>query len=547
MSNIVASSIAIFCGCAATYYSNDSSATFSYLKAAASSASIYLPLQLIWSCFLYPLYFSPLRKLPQAPRVGGWKSFFTITSPPQVLEYMDTVPHEHFFRMLDIFNKEIVILTDPKAITQPYQTDAYEYVKSVNGKKIIEAILGNGLVVAEGHDHKYQKKHLAPVFNFRVVKNLYPLFWKKSSELVSSIIAEIDTKPNSSGVISGTVDIDEWSGRIGLDIIGKAGFGSDFNAITNPHSPLNTSYREAFIPDSKSALIFLLSVLTYPPLIRLLPLEKNRQVREGMNMVNSYLRDLISQRKSDMLKNVDESDYLDKTGHRDIISSAMKTNAFTTENLVDQSKTLLGAGHETSSVAITFAIYLLSQPKYAHIQQRLRDEIRANLPSPSSGVEVNAELLDKLPYLDAVSKESMRVWSPVTRTSRLPLHDVQICGVTIPKGTTVQMVPWALNKAKIHWGEDAREFNPERWLVGENKANGGAASSLAYATFGTGPRGCIGKGFAIGENKAILAALIGSFDFKPVGGKEQKVDIMYGVTARIVGGLKVDVTLLDDW
>jgi hypothetical protein len=67
---------------------------------------------------------------------------------------MDTVPHEHFFRMLDIFNKEIVILTDPKAITQPYQTDAYEYVKSVNGKKIIEAILGNGLVVAEGHDHK---------------------------------------------------------------------------------------------------------------------------------------------------------------------------------------------------------------------------------------------------------------------------------------------------------------------------------------------------------------------------------------------------------
>ena len=67
MSNIVASSIAILCGCAATYYSNDSSATFSYLKAAALSASIYLPLQFIWSCFLYPLYFSPLRKLPQAP------------------------------------------------------------------------------------------------------------------------------------------------------------------------------------------------------------------------------------------------------------------------------------------------------------------------------------------------------------------------------------------------------------------------------------------------------------------------------------------------
>ena len=157
----------------------------------------------------------------------------------------------------------------------------------------------------------------------------------------------------------------------------------------------------------------------------------------------------------------------------------------------------------------------------------------------------------------------MRVWSPVTRVSRLPLHDTTICGVRIPKGTIIQLVPWALNKAKRLWGEDAREFNPDRWLVGENRANGGATSSLAYTTFGTGPRGCIGKGtfrsllwnrlvlmsegFAIGENKAILAALIGSFDFKPVGGKMHDIDIMYGITARIIGGPKVEVTALDGW
>jgi cytochrome P450 len=185
------------------------------------------------------------------------------------------------------------------------------------------------------------------VFNFRVVKNLYPLFWKKSSELVSLIKAEINIKPNPSSAVTGIVDIDDWSGRIGLDIIGKAGFGSDFDALSNPHTPLNTSYREAFIPDSKSALIFLLSILTYPALIRSLPLEKNRQIREGVAAVNRYLNDLISQRKRDMLQNADNSEYLDKMGHRDIISSAMKTNAFTTANLVDQSKTLLGAGHET--------------------------------------------------------------------------------------------------------------------------------------------------------------------------------------------------------
>jgi hypothetical protein len=67
---------------------------------------------------------------------------------------MDTVPHEHFFRVLDVFNREVVIVTDPKAIAQPFQADAYDYVKSVNGKKILEAILGNGLINAEGQDHK---------------------------------------------------------------------------------------------------------------------------------------------------------------------------------------------------------------------------------------------------------------------------------------------------------------------------------------------------------------------------------------------------------
>jgi len=54
-------------------------------------------------------------------------------------------------------------------------------------------------------------------------------------------------------------------------------------------------------------------------------------------------------------------------------------------------------------------------------------------------------------------------------------------------------------------------------------------------------------GFAIGENKAVLAALIGSFDFKPVGGKAQDIKVMYGITARIVGGLNVEVTVVDGW
>jgi len=67
---------------------------------------------------------------------------------------MDTVPHDRFFRYLDIFNKEIVVPTDLRAIAEVYQIKADEYMKPSKGKMIIEEVLGNGLIVAEGQDHK---------------------------------------------------------------------------------------------------------------------------------------------------------------------------------------------------------------------------------------------------------------------------------------------------------------------------------------------------------------------------------------------------------
>jgi len=67
---------------------------------------------------------------------------------------MDTVPHDQFFRYLDIFNKEILVVTDPRAIAEIYQSRAYEFTKPTKAKMVMEPILGNGLIVAEGADHK---------------------------------------------------------------------------------------------------------------------------------------------------------------------------------------------------------------------------------------------------------------------------------------------------------------------------------------------------------------------------------------------------------
>jgi cytochrome P450 len=102
-------------------------------------------------------------------------------------------------------------------------------------------------------------------------------------------------------------------------------------------------------------------------------------------------------------------------------------------------------------------------------------------------------MLDKLPYLDAVCKEVLRIYPPSGNWGRVAIRDTEIGGVKIPKGTTVRATIYALNQAKHLWGEDARVFNPERWLSGENKATGGATDGIAFMTFGYGPRVCIGR------------------------------------------------------
>jgi cytochrome P450 len=106
---------------------------------------------------------------------------------------------------------------------------------------------------------------------------------------------------------------------------------------------------------------------------------------------------------------------------------------------------------------------------------------------------VSAELIEKLPYLEAVSKEALRLYPPVPGIGRVCLQDTIISGVRVPKGTVVKVFPWALNRSTKLWGKDALEYNPERWLVGEHKSTGGAIEPLSMITFGTGVRGCIGK------------------------------------------------------
>jgi cytochrome P450 len=227
-----------------------------------------------------------------------------------------------------------------------------------------------------------------------------------------------------------------------------------------------------------------------------------------------------------------------KKAHTDILSVALSSGGFSDEDLVNQLMTFLAAGHETTASALSWAVYLLC--KHPDVQARLREELRAELPAFSTLNTISAAQIDRLPYLHAVLNEVMRLFPPVPLTMRKSATDTTIQSHFIPAGTTILICPWAINTSAALWGDNARDFVPERWLAPGCANTGGAESNYAVTTFLHGPRSCIGKDFARAEFACLVASLVGRFDME-LEDKEWVLQIQGGITARPKGGLRVRV------
>ena len=386
-----------------------------------------------------------------------------------------------------------------------------------------------------------QRKNLAPAFAYRHIKDLYPVFWEKSRKLVEALLSvaqkegklcvdKIEDAP--------VVEIGGWGSRAALDIIGVAGMGKDFDAIEDPNTELNATYRNVFQPSRQQQIMGLLGLFLPQWFLRALPVEHNNNVIEACEVIKKVCRQLIRHKQEKL-------DRKEKRIDVDILSVALESGGFSEEGLVNQMMTFLAAGHETTAASLIWAIYLLC--KHPEAQSRLREEIRSNLPSIRDGnVNVTSEDLDKLAYLHAVCNETLRLYAPVPITIREPARATSILGHYVPAGTKIMLSMWAVNNSTELWGPDAAEFKPERWL-GPGRANtGGAASNYAFLTFLHGPRSCIGQSFAKAEFACLLAALVGRFEWA-LEDEDKKLDIKGGVTARPAGGLNVRMRPLEGW
>jgi len=166
----------------------------------------------------------------------------------------------------------------------------------------------------------------------------------------------------------------------------------------------------------------------------------------------------------------------------------------------------LMAGFDSTSNTIAFAMHLLAQ--HPDVQEKAYDEIMDGIGDLQV---INAEDCKKLPYVEQIIYETLRMYPPVPIfLHRECKETVTIKGITIPAGTVVETPPWVLHRDPEYWPEPDK-FDPERFHP-ENQTD---TQKFAFAPWGLGPRMCIGARFALIEATTALAKIIREYRIVP--------------------------------
>ncbi|KAI1209349.1 cytochrome P450 [Annulohypoxylon truncatum] len=501
----------------------------------------------VYSTIIYPDFISPLRHFPRPkwwlPRMIYARLATKVTQAELLLDIIQDVPNDGIVALREVTESRLLI-TGPSVLADLLVHRSYDFEKPHNMRKFLSGVIGSGLVTAEGEDHKFLRKNSLGAFSFRRIKDLYPMIWKNSLAFTDALEENIRKQHSEDDVatepLMGKAEMSRWASKVTLNIIGIAGLGRDFNTLNNSNDPLVESYETIFNPSKEMLVYFILSAWFSVRFVRMLPWKMNQAFEHAGSTLRRTCSQLVSDKREAIRKN--DGDNID------IMSLLIKSGNFSDTAIRDQLLTYLAAGHDTSALSLTWACYLLALDPAR--QSRLQREVRDALASTENPVDGKLDIsgtLERLPFLNGVLNETLRLYPSIPVTIRVAARDTSLAGHSIPKGTEILISPWLINRSRTFWGPSAAEFEPERWIEKDGRPNntGGATSNYEFLSFLHGPRACIGQTFARAELRCLLAALISRFEWK-LDMDEKDVIAGGAITLAPVYGLHVMLKLIKD-
>ncbi|KAJ7912531.1 cytochrome P450 [Mycena leptocephala] len=459
---------------------------------------------------------SPTRYLP-GPKSTHW--FYG--NIREIFKAENSVMHEQWVQQYGptikykAFQMNRLYTVDTSALNH-FLTNSNIYQKPESARYNLARMLGRGILVSEGEEHRQQRKVMRLEHQIR---ELTEIFVAKSAELRDIWSTQV---ANAGG--TARIDVLSWLSKATLDIIGLAGFNYEFNNLSSDGtSELGAAFSTIFRTGMKIDLIRILQ--TWVAALRFIPTKLDATMATSRATMMRIGRKLLQDSKNEMAEN----------GHsrRDALGISFRyCQRLSDEDVLAQVPTFLVAGHETTSTATTWALFALTQNMAA--QNRLREELLAvSTDNPTM------DQLNELPYLDCVVRETLRVHAPVpahrdagrrgnrsrprSQISTAPymrlsseqssIYIAVAKDTRVNKGQTIMIPILAMNRDKAIWGPDAMEFIPERW---ESRSTSNSIPGVwgHMLTFLGGPRACIGYRFSLVEMKALLFTLVRAFEFE---------------------------------
>ncbi|KAI1388532.1 cytochrome P450 [Hypoxylon trugodes] len=504
-----------------------------------SALAINCGLILVYITLIYSRFISPLRGI-SGPRWWAFRIALNYlrrrAQGELLLQAAQETPNDGIVALRGLSGTRLLV-TKPQILVDLLVHRNDEFTKPKNLQRVLRRVVGDGLVIAEGDQHRLMRKKTGPAFTSQRIKGLYPMMWKNSLTFTSVLEANIrDSNPDaepSKSPSTGTVEITHWTSMATLNIILEAVLGHDFDIFGNSENPLVKAYNVIIEPSKEMLAYIFMSTWFSHRLTKIIMYNANEAFENATATLKEICLQLTRDRREAIGKGLESVD---------ILSQLINSNSFSDDELASQLLTLLTAGHDTTAHALSWACYLLALDS-SH-QNALRSEVRRHLPStilnnfasPTSSVEsepspdVAYAIMERLPLLNGVIAETFRLYPTVPATIRAPTDDTSLAGIQIPKDSEIVVSPWVINRSCELWGPDASVFRPERWITpatssddpdqasedqfgGKLNNTGSAKSNYDFMTFLHGPHSCIGANFARASLRCLLVTMVLQYEW----------------------------------
>ena len=332
--------------------------------------------------------------------------------------------------------------------------------------------LGPGLLTAEGEDWTRQKRFLQPLFTKVAVDGYADLMVRE----IETVVGEWDTgelrhgRPRPADAAAHPA------------VVLAALFGDAADDVL-PH------VRHSFPAVSDAILRRGLGAVRLPAGI---PTRRVRRGRAARDDLFGVCDAIVAGRREGRT-----------TGETDLLSLLLAARdgdeRLGDEEVRSQVLLFMLAGHETTAIALTFALHLLG--RHPDVQDGVRAEVREVLGDQHP----TASTVAALPLTTAVLKEAMRLYPSAPIMGRLTVQEDELMGHRVPAGTNVVVVPWTIHRHPDFWA-DPLVFDPSRFTG--TGARPEPAHRYAWMPFGGGPRACIGQHFSMVEAVLALALIL---------------------------------------